>query len=77
MAKKGAAPKQGGLSAGKLAGLAAGKLAGVATGKETFAARRRQQLVALEAPKGAKRERKLAANEDESARPQKANRARE
>ena len=77
VAKKGAAPKQGGLSAGKLAGVAAGKLAGVATGKETFAARRRQQLVALEAPKGAKRERKLAAKEDESARPQKANRARE
>ena len=54
-----------------------GKLAGVASGKETFAARRRQQLVALEAPKGAKRERKQPAKEDESARPQKANRARE
>ena len=81
VAKKGAATKQGGVSAGKLAGLEAGKLAGVAAGKQTFAARRRQQLVALEAPKGAKRERKQAATQaskaDESTRPQKANRARE
>jgi len=73
VAKKGAATKLGGVSAGKLAGVAAGK--------QTFAARRRQQLVALEAPKGAKRERKQAAAQlseaDESTRPQKANRARE
>jgi len=81
VAKKGTATKQGGVSAGKLAGMEAGKLAGVAAGKQTFTARRRQQLVALEAPKGAKRERKQAATQaskaDESTRPQKANRARE
>jgi len=79
VAKKGAATKQGGVAAGKIAGLAAGKLAGVAAGKQTFA-RRRQQLVALEAPKGANRERKQgaqASKADESTRPQKANRARE